>query len=110
MDNTKREVEFKSGIEVLSEVEDLAIKLYELPDVIALLIESLKLDVTNWTENEVRDLVNRRDMIYNILTLVQRNIWEVNEGIGNICIRKDETIEKAQTERATQPTKVVVYI
>lgn len=110
MSNTEKRPELKSGIEVMCEVEEIIIKINELPDVIQLLIENLKLDEKDWTENEVYDLINRRDMIYNVLTLVQRNIWEVNEGIENICVRKGETIEKAQTERATKPTKVIVNI
>lgn len=93
-------VELKSVHELMSEVEDISIKINELPDVIQLLIESNKLDERDWTTNDEYDFIVQRGRIYNVLTLVQRILWEVNDEFNALSIRK------AQEEEATIPTKV----
>lgn len=87
----KEEPELKTGFDIMSEVEDAIIHLEELPDVIQLLIENLKLDERNITKDDEYDLINRRGMIYNVLTLVQRTIWETNDSISAITLKKAQT-------------------
>ena len=83
--------EIKTGFEIMSEVEDIIIHLEELPDVIQLLIENFKLDEKEITKSDELDLINRRDMIYSVLTLAQRTIWEVCDGISDIKLKKAQT-------------------
>ena len=87
----KEEPELKTGFEIMEEVADATIHLLELPDVITLLIENLKLDERNITKDDEYDLINRRGMIYNVLTLAQRTIWEVTDTIDNIKLKKAQT-------------------
>lgn len=91
MSNTER-VELKSVHELMEEVEDLAIKINELPDVIQLLIENFKLDERDWTQNDEYDFIVQRGKIYNVLTLVQRILWETNDGFTNLSIRKAQDV------------------
>lgn len=99
MSNTKQEVQLKSVHELMSEVEDISIKINELPDVIQLLIEGYKLDERDWTENEEYDFIVNRGKVYNVLTLVQRILWEVNDEFSNLNIRKAQT-ETASTDQS----------
>lgn len=83
--------ELKSGWEIMSEVEDITIHLNELPQVIQLLIENLKLDELKITKEDEYDLIARRGMIYDVLTLVQRTLYEVNDDISAISLKKAQT-------------------
>lgn len=99
MGNTKPEVQLKSVHELMSEVEDISIKINELPDVIQLLIANNKLDERDWTKNDEYDFIVNRGQIYNILTLVQRILWEVNDEFNALTIRKAQT-ETASTDQS----------
>jgi len=83
--------ELKSGFEIMSEVEDITIHLNELPQVIQLLIENLKLDELEITKEDEYELIARRVMIYDVLTLVQRTLYEVNDDISAISLKKAQT-------------------
>lgn len=89
--HVEKPVEVKTGFEIMSEVEDIAIHLNELPNVIQLLVENLKLDERELTKEEEYDYIHRRYMVYDVLTLVQRTLWEVIDGIDNIKLKKAQT-------------------
>jgi len=92
MDNTNNKVELKSVFELMGEVEDISIKINELPDVIQLLIENNKLDEKDWTQDDEYDFIIQRGKIYNVLTLVQRILWEVNDEFNALTIRKAQDV------------------
>jgi len=89
----EKKVELRSAIEVMCDVEDAVLKVNELPDVIQLLIENLHLDEKEITPDQQLYIIRRKDMIYNVLTLTQRQLWDMIELIDGISVRKKEAPE-----------------
>ena len=78
----------KSGLEVLTEVENITSNLTALPNLIQLVIEAFELDEPEISEAALYNYKARRNMLYDVIHLVKNELITVNEELREISPKK----------------------
>lgn len=79
----------KSGFEVEEEFRQALIDLEALPDVLQMVIRSYKLDSIDYTQADCINLGNAHKEIYSVLSLVQRQLWDISDKVKAISCHQE---------------------
>ena len=93
----------RSAFDVYTDVEEATIKLEFLPSIIQNFIDAYKIDSLELTEGERYDLAHADRTLYSLLSLVQRELYEVNDAINAIKVWEEN--KKGSDQETTETTK-----
>lgn len=79
----------KTALQIINEVDDNLIELRRLPSIINLMMESFGFDSLELTESNKLDIVNRHEMISDVLFLTLSTIYDTIEKLEKISTKKD---------------------
>ena len=79
----------KTALQIINEVDDNLIELRRLPTIINLMMENFGFDSLELTENNKFDIINRHEMITDVLNLTLSTIYDTIEKIEKISAKKD---------------------
>ncbi len=79
----------KTALQIINEVDDNLIELRRLPTIINLMMENFGFDSLELTENNKFDIINRHEMITDVLNLTLSTIYDTLEKIEKISAKKD---------------------
>ena len=79
----------KTALQIINEVDDNLLELRRLPTIINLMMENFGFDSLELTENNKFDIINRHEMITDVLNLTLSTIYDTIEKIEKISTKKD---------------------
>lgn len=79
----------KTALQIINEVDDDLIELRRLPSIINHMMESFGFDSLELTESNKLDIINRHEMISDVLDLTLSTIYDTLEKIEKLSTKKD---------------------
>jgi len=79
----------KTALQIINEVDDNLIELRRLPSIINLMMENFGFDSLELTEDNKFDIINRHEMISDVLFLTLSTIYDTIEKLEKISAKKD---------------------
>ena len=101
MDNKKNTVN-KVLWEMYDDVTEASINLHMIPEVLQAVVDSLRLDETKLSQDDMLEIGRRRSSIATVISLTQRLIWEHEETIEKIG---DQYLKPEDTKTTEETTK-----